>query len=616
MKYYRNIHYDTKRSEVYLWDYNNEFHRIPWAPFVFEITERDTGVKSIYGDNVSKIEFQNYQEYTNFQKNHTVYENSVNPCIQYLTERYSDNSNIELPDLHICYVDIETPYDNGFPTVEKTPATITLISCIDENDNITVFGIHDYNGKYINRDNFKFYKCIDEAQLLIKFMDWFDSEKFSVITGWNISSDQKMNKFGGFDIPYIIRRCIRIFGEKGSPHRKLSPIRNVNLWESKIKNGVYSVDIAGITVLDYLALYKWFSFNNLESYRLDYVAEIELKQKKLDHSEYKTFYEFYTSDWDKFVDYCILDSRLVYRLEDKLGFIRLAQTLTSYCGCALKSYNTSVSLIEGLMLKYYRNNNLCAPTLHSGKQTWFPAAYVKPPLVGFHKDVIDLDIASSYPTHIIILNMSLETYYGRIIGFDKKDVDDFKKNKGIHEPLHEGRPIYKTIVNYTRSRYFPEFYLLKDEKIIRIDDNKLKTFNTALKRKGISIAPNGAIFKNSPKGVIAHVEQSTFEERVKQKGLKAKYKKMASEDPKNKEKWTEMSQNRHVLQWAIKILINSMYGIMAVPYSRYFNVHMAEAVTSCGRHTIQKCEKYTDDLLNSPNEKLLNIIKEIKDVTK
>ena len=286
------------------------------------------------------------------------------------------------------------------------------------------------------------------------------------------------------------------------------------------------------------------------------------------------------------------------------------------------------------MLKYFRKNNLCAPKLKGGSQVWFPAAYVKEPNVGLHKDIVDLDIASSYPTHIIILNMSLETYFGRIVGFDPVDSqnDDYlqrigaivnggtnhmrqyKTDTGIHEPLHEGRPVYDIIVNYMREGEFPPFTMLTKDGYIDFTDKKLFNFNMALKRKMLCIAPNGAVFKTTTKGVIAKVEQDTYNERVKQKGLKSKYKNKAKSDPDNADHWNEMAQNRHVLQWAIKILINSMFGVMGVPYSRYNNVHMAEAITSCGRHTIKQCEVFVDELLNEPNKELLNILDEIKEM--
>ena len=612
---YKNVFYDNRQSTMYLWT-DKGMESINWVPFLYQKSELPTGIKDIYGDHVERIDFGSYQEYAQYQKNYSdIFENKVPPQIQFLTELYQDHDP-ELPKLHIGYIDIETPHNNGFPNVKDVPAPIVLIAVVDELENRTVFGIGEYNGK--NKGKVKYVKCDNEMELLNIFFSWMHRESFDVVTGWNILPDSKMNKYGGFDIPYIIRRSIKIFGESGSNHRRLSPINKVRIWESSgVKEGVYHVDIAGVSVIDYLGLYKWFTFNNLESFRLDYVAEIELKKNKLDYSEYDTMWDFYQQDWDKFVDYCIQDSDIVLELEQKCGYLALAQMLTCYCGCPMKNFNASVPLIEGLMLKYFRKNNLCAPKLKGGKQVWFPAAYVKEPHIGLHKDVVDLDIASSYPTHIIILNMSLETYFGRIVGFDpgnNKHTRQYKTNTGIHEPLHEGRPVYDIIVGHVRNKEFPEFIMLtQDGEYIPYTADKLKNFNNVLKRKLICIAPNGAVFKTKQKGVIAKVEQDTYNERVKQKGLKGKYKNKAKEDPDNADKWNEMSQNRHVLQWAIKILINSMFGVMGVPYSRYNNVHMAEAITSCGRHTIKQCEVFVDELLNQPDTELLDIIEEIKE---
>jgi DNA polymerase elongation subunit (family B) len=228
-----------------------------------------------------------------------------------------------------------------------------------------------------------------------------------------------------------------------------------------------------------------------------------------------------------------------------------------------------------------------------------------------HNDVADLDITSSYPTHMIIFNMSVETYWGRIMGFCTNDIQMYKSGKGIHEPLHDGRPIYDLNVKYTRAREFPEFQVLKESGFKTVSGEKLNKFNKLLKVGGLSIAPNGAVFLNKPKGILATVVQQAFNERVKQKGLKSKYKQLSIDDPKNADKWKEMSQNRHVLQWAIKILINSAYGILAVPYCRMFNPHIAEAVTSSARHTIKQGQVFVNDLLNNPNDEVLGILREV-----
>jgi DNA polymerase elongation subunit (family B) len=611
---YINSYYDARQSVMHLWEIEDDkkvHNTYNWVPFIFTPVDEPTGIKSIFGEHVIRRDFNSHQEYNAYlSENNNLYENKVPPQIQFLAE-YFNLEDPELPKLHIAFLDIECPYEFGFPKVVDTPAQVVLISVIDETGKLTLFGLHEYNGKH--KDKCNYIKCRDESELLGVFFNWMHREQFDVYTGWNILSDSKTNRYGGFDIPYLIRRSIKVCGEKGSNHKKLSPIQVVRIWETSVED-VYNVDIAGVSIIDYLGLYKWFTTKNLERFTLDYIAEEELKRGKVDHQQYDTFWEFYTSNWGLFVDYCVEDSNLVRDIDIQTGYINLAQTLSCYCCCPMKNYNASVPLIEGLMLKYYRKNGLCAPYLAGGTQGWFPAAYVKEPYIGMHDNVADLDITSSYPTHMIILNMSTETYWGRIVGFCSNDIKMYKSNKGIHEPLHDGRPIYDLNVKYTRLREFPEFQILKESGFKVVSGEKLNKFNNLLKAGGLSVAPNGAVFLNKPKGTLATVVQLAFNERVKQKGLKNKYKQLSIDDPKNTVKWKEMSQNRHTLQWAIKILINSAYGILAVPYCRMFNPHIAEAVTSSARHTIKQGQVFVNDLLNNPNDEIESILNEIKEI--
>ena len=358
---YTNSWYDTRRSVMHLWeivDGKKKHSQHNWVPFCFAPTDDhnpEAVTKSIFGDTVKKLTFETYKDYNAFCKdNYGIFENKVPPQIQFLTDKFNLDDPI-VPKLHIAYLDIETPHDDGFPTVTETPAAVVLIAVIDEQGVKTVFGLHGYDGEH--KDKCKYIQCRDEGELLNVFFSWMQREGFDVITGWNILADSKTNKFGGFDIPYLVRRSIKLLGDKGSNHRKLSPVGNVRMWDSVI-DGVYNVDISGVSVIDYLGLYKWFTTKNLESFSLDYVAEAELGRKKIAHDQYDIFWEFYHADWNLFVDYCIEDSNLVRDIEKATGYIALAQTLSLFCCCPMKNYNASVPLIEGLMLKYFRKNSL------------------------------------------------------------------------------------------------------------------------------------------------------------------------------------------------------------------------------------------------------------------
>ena len=120
-------------------------------------------------------------------------------------------------------------------------------------------------------------------------------------------------------------------------------------------------------------------------------------------------------DWNEFVDYNVIDCERVNDLEDKLGYIRMIQALSLLCKSPMRKYNAQTQLIEGLMLTYYRRNGLCAPHFTGGEQKPFSAAHVKEPQKGMHEWVVDVDITSSYPSHIIALKRSNGTFFGRML---------------------------------------------------------------------------------------------------------------------------------------------------------------------------------------------------------
>jgi DNA polymerase elongation subunit (family B) len=326
-------------------------------------------------------------------------------------------------------------------------------------------------------------------------------------------------------------------------------------------------------------LYKRYSRNNLERYSLEYVSQFELGKGKLDYSEQADdLRQLYDADWNKYVDYNVVDCKRVHDLGQKLGYIRLVQSLSLLTRVPMRYYNAMTSLIEGALLVHYRRNNLCAPILEGGSQETFDAAYVKEPQKGMHKWLFSVDIQSSYPSHIITLNMSNETYYGRILNMTED-----------------------AVIECMKRREFPSFRLYNGRSSADVNGIRLDKFNMAVQRKLFSIAPCGTVFVNRTPGVLATVERSIFEKRLELKKL--------MREEKNEERKGQLDSN----QQALKILLNSMFGITAVPYSRYFSIDIAEAIVSCGRYTLRSGEHYTNELLNSPNEELKKTIEKFND---
>lgn len=605
---FRNAYYNTKTSQVYLWETikgERRFEIIDWVPYIY-VPDENGNTTTIDGHKVSKKTFGHYDEYQAFQKANQfrIYENDVPREIQFLAERYHDipDDNMEVPDLKIYSIDIEVHSEAGFPKPNLAEHPVVLINVREfgGGKNIT-WGIKPYTGD--NTENIEYYHCKNEADLLLRYFDWWNKNAPDVVTGWNITPNNKMNKRGGFDFPYLINRSKRVFGIKSDVYKKLSPIGVVRCWDDD-KHGSMYVDIAGVSIIDYMAVYKWYSPKNPENYKLDTISRFELDLGKLDYSEYTDLRTLYHENFNLYVDYNAVDNKRIEELEDALGYIRLAQSLALLCKYKMENYTAATHQIEGLMMVHYRRNGLAAPRMIGGNQEWFPAAFVKPPQVGAHPWVVDLDIASSYPTAIITLNMSPETYFGRCISY----MDDFnnpvdmlagRSDIDIVEVANRETPI----TEFVKKRKFPKFSLLKNSKdgnrettIVEMTGDSLEKFNTALEKGLIAVAPCGSMFITNRKGHMAKVEQETYAKRKHIKGLsKQAFKKArAATDPAEKLKFERQGQNYHALQWALKIVLNGMYGVTGVPYSRYFNMATAEAIASCGRRAILDGQRYVN----------------------
>lgn len=562
---FRSAFYDTKKSVMHLWETINgerTYTYYDWVPYIF-VRTHESEIKTLDGNPVVKKEFRNYREYYEFQKeNYSIYENRVKPEIQFLAERYYKipDDELEVPKLKIYSTDIEVNCEQGFPSTKDAKWPISIISIRDSISKKTItFGLKEYTGI----KGIVYIKCDSEEDLLRKFFNFMQKYPPDVISGWNIWN---------FDIPYLINRSKVVFGEDTVIYKLMSPIKVVRIWQSR-KEDEMNMDIAGVHILDYYNIYRWYAPVKLESYKLDFVCRHELEKGKVDYSDFVDLMELYEKDFNKFVEYNVTDAVRVDQLEDKLGYIRLIQALSLLTKCPMKFYNAMTSLVEGAMITYYRRNNLCAPFFAGGTQEPFEAAYVKEPQTGMHPWVIDIDITSSYPSHIITLNMSTETYVGRILNFTEQQ-----------------------IVYYTRNREFPSFTLLKEDGPKEVKGNLLKSFNTALSRGIFAISPCGSVFSTGERGVISDMEKNVFFKRKEVKGKMKDVRMKASQNsnPKEKEKLNIRGDELFSLQWALKIFLNAVFGITAVPYSRYFNTNIAEAITSCGRHTIKQGEKFVN----------------------
>lgn len=304
---------------------------------------------------------------------------------------------------HSCYY----PAISGFPDVDTANVEITLITIQSLNTkHCFTFAAKAYDGPPIQAMSYM--NCGSEKNMLREFINFWVNKNVEVITGWNIEK---------FDIPFIARRVYDVCGEDWM--KKLSPWGVVEF--KKVRTAGFGgeehtvVNIAGVSILDYMLLYKKFVFVKHESYSLGHIAQEELGTTKLDHSQFKNFNEFQDKGWSLFVRYNIIDTSLVSQLEDKLKLIELAYTLSYLARINYANVYGPVKMWDAIIHNELKQDKIVIPLKQAdtGSGESIEGAYVKDPAPGFKDWVVSLDATSLYPSIMMTLNLSPETYLGQ-----------------------------------------------------------------------------------------------------------------------------------------------------------------------------------------------------------
>ena len=543
MKFYTSVQQSGNTILVRGYDHGRQFSdRVKFNPTLFLPTNKPSEWKTLDGKRVRPVKQGTIKDAKEFVETHkemadfpvygqTRYNN------QYILEEYPwDEMKFDMNQIRIFTIDIETGAENGFPDIETADQEILLISIKDSHTGrITVFGSRPYKSTDADVDYLEFKT---EVGLLKAFLHYWISNFPDVITGWNVQL---------FDMPYIIKRIERIIGEKES--KLISPWKSILYREIYIKGRKQiAYDISGISCLDYLELYKKFTYTNQESYRLDHICSVELGAKKLDHSEFDTFKEFYTKDWKKFVDYNIVDVRLVDQLDDKMKLIELAITMAYDAKVNFEDVYSQVRMWDNIIYVYLSKRNLVIPPKHeSRKDNKYAGAYVKEPIPGIYDWVVSFDLNSLYPHLIMQYNLSPET-------------------------LLDHRHPTATVDR-----------LLNSE----IDISYME---------GKTLCANGTYYDTTKRGFLPELMDKIYQERTiyKKRMLKAKqeYEKNPSTDLKK-----EISRCNNI-QMARKIQLNSAYGAIGNEHFRYYRLEIAEAITMSGQLSIRWIENKMNGYLN------------------
>ena len=467
---------------------------------------------------------------------------------QYISSLYPNHEDAEydMNTIRTVYIDIENECEDGFSDPKDASEKINVIT-VRYNDRKYVLATNNF----ILPEDANVYQQVfqDEKDLLEKFVEiWRDIDP-DIVTGWNV-------RF--YDIPYIINRIKRVFGKRGNDvARSLSPWRNLRDDEVDYKGKTQQVyKISGVDILDYYELYRKYVLSPRESYKLDYIASVELGKKKVDYSEYGHIRDFYTNNFQKFVEYNVQDVDLVRELDDKLNLLELHVSMAYLAKTNYNDVFGQVRMWDTIIYNHLlRNNIVISQRKDKSKDSQYAGAYVKDPIVGFHDWVVSFDLSSLYPHLILQYNIGPDTI-----------VDD-----------------NSAVPKYTIDQLLTQ----------NIDNSYIKQHNYAM-------AANGQLFRRDKMGFLPELMDKFYNQRKKFKKLALESKKLLQncQDDTQKRNHERNIAKYDTMQMAYKIALNSAYGAIGNNYFRHYDVRQAEAITLSGQLSIRWIQNKLNEYLN------------------
>jgi DNA polymerase elongation subunit (family B) len=505
----------------------------------------DATYHNLFGEPLDLIEFGDINDAREFMKSYEGISNmkihgNTNWQYQYITENYGGQIEFDMNHIAIWGLDIETTSEHGFPNVNDPVEELLLITMQDLNTR----QIHTWGRKPFTAEkpNHTYHHCSTEYELIRSFLSWWTINTPDIITGWNI---------GLFDIPYLVSRIERVAGEAST--KQLSPWRQVKRRDVEFaQKTMTAYELVGVTQLDYLDLYKKFTYNAQESYKLDYICKQELGVGKLENP-FDTFKEFYTNDWKLFTDYNVVDTERVLQLEDKMKLIELAATMAFDAKCQFGDVFSAVRTWDCVLYNYLWDQNIVVhPRDTSRPDRSIEGAYVQEPKPGKYDWVVSFDATSLYPSIIMQYNMSPETLTrSREDYFTPTTVNQLLAKKTDLQSLHA--------------------------------DNECLT-------------ANGYHFSRDKKGLFPGIVQKLFDDRQMYKRKMIEAQKLYEET--HKPQYLNDISRYTNFQMARKIQLNSLFGAWANYYFRYFDDRIAEGITITGQYIIRTVGEALDVYLN------------------
>jgi DNA polymerase elongation subunit (family B) len=402
MRFYTNFY--TRGDTVFIRGYDNGrriVDRIEYSPtFYMPSRKNNTTFQTVHGEPVEPVELGSIREARDFIKRYEDVDNFKiygSTLFEYTCLNENYGKDFDTDAVKIASLDIEVGSEDGFPEPDLANQPVIAIT-VGVRGKYFVFGVGDYQ---VSQDNVKYVDCKGERRLLDVFLEFWKKIDPDIVTGWNV---------GGFDIAYLHNRISKIISPKDA--KRLSPANQIRERQYKQHNKtITEYEPVGLEVLDYLELYKKFTYSQQESYRLDHIAFVELGERKLDYSEVENLHQLYKTDYQKFIDYNIRDVELVDKLEDKMRLIEQALTIAYDAKVNYSDVFTQVRMWDVLIHNYLLEQNIVIPPKENrDKSAQYAGAYVKDPQVGMHEWVMSFDLNSLYPHLIMQYNISPDTF--------------------------------------------------------------------------------------------------------------------------------------------------------------------------------------------------------------
>ena len=548
------------------------------AKYTFYYEDPRGKYKSVYGNPLSRIVCKNTKDFRKevaINKGKNLFESDINPIFQCLSENYL---NQDAPKLNIAFFDIETDFDpeRGFADPADPFMPITSISVyLQWLETMVCLAVPP---KTLTMDEaHKTLEGIDNVMLFEKEGDMIDTfltliEDADILSGWNSE---------GYDIPYTVNRTSRVLSKDDT--------RRFCLWGQLPKKREYekygksavTFDLIGRVHLDSLELYRKYTYEERHTYRLDAIGEIEVGENKVPYEG--TLDQLYNNDFRKFIEYNIQDTALLDKLDKKLRFIDLSNSIAHENTVLLQTTMGAVAVTEQGIINEAHNRDLRVPNRpkrDDTENTQAAGAYVAFPKKGLHKWIASMDLNSLYPSVIRALNMAPETIVGQI----RPEITDAR----VHEDTTLKK---KSFAGSWEGRFSTEEYeaVMEQRKDIALtvdwEDGRSDVLSGAELYQLIfdsqmpwMLSANGTIFTTEFEGVIPGILKRWYAER---KELQKMLKKAKDADNKAEiEYWDKR-------QLVKKINLNSLYGAILNPGCRFFDKRIGQSTTLSGRTIVK-----------------------------